>query len=90
MRILFGLGGLLVVLAIVAVLSKKQLSAINDIKVPAPAGAGVGAGAGTGAGADVQVNPNAALKEQSQQIQQQYKQAIDAAMQQPRAMPDDK
>jgi hypothetical protein len=78
MRILFGLGGLLVVLAIVAVLSKKQLSAVSDIKVPTPAGAGA------------QVNPNATVKEQSQQIQQQYKQAIDAAVQQPRAMPDDK
>lgn len=78
MRILFGLGGLLVVLAIVAVLSKKQLSAVNDIKLPTPAGAGM------------QVNPNATVKEQSQQIQQQYKQAIDAAVQQPRAMPDDK
>jgi hypothetical protein len=78
MRILFGLGGLLVVLAIVAVLSKKQLSTVNDIKVPTPAGA------------SVSVNPNATVKEQSQQIQQQYKQAIDAAVQQPRAMPDDK
>jgi hypothetical protein len=78
MRILLGLGGLLVVLAIVAVLSKKQLSTVNDIKVPTPAGA------------SVSVNPNATVKEQSQQIQQQYKQAIDAAVQQPRAMPDDK
>ena len=78
MRILFGIGGLLVVLAIVAVLSKKQLSAVSEIKVPTPAGA------------SVSVDPNATVKEQSQQIQQQYKQAIDAAVQQPRAMPDDK
>lgn len=78
MRTLFGLGGLLVVLAIVAVLSKKQLSAVNDTKLPTPTDA------------SATVNPNATVKEQSQQIQQQYKQAIDAAVQQPRAMPDDK
>jgi hypothetical protein len=89
MRILFGIGGLLVVLAIVAVLSKKQLSAVSEIKIPQPVGVGAGADAGA-AGAVPSPNANATVKEQSQQIQQQYKQAIDAAMQQPRALPDDK
>jgi hypothetical protein len=84
MRILFGLGAILVVLAVVAGLTKKQLSVVSEIKVPQPASA-------AGAGEPV-VSPDAraSVKEQSQQIQQQYKQAIEAAVQQPRAMPDDK
>jgi hypothetical protein len=77
-RILFGLGGLLVVLDIVAMMSKKQLSAVNEIKVPTPVGA------------SVSFDPNATVKQQSQQIQQQYKQAIESAVQQPRVIPDDK
>ena len=56
MKGIFGLVGLLVALAIVGVVVKKQLAATQ----------------------------------QSQQIQQQYKQAIEGAMQQPRPMPEDK
>ncbi len=79
MRIIFGLGGLLVVLAIVAILAKKQLSAVSQIKVPQVQGVAVPA-----------VDPNASVQQQSQQIQQQYKQAIESAVQQARPMPDDK
>lgn len=66
-----GILGLVVVLAGVGLLVKKQLTA-NGPPVPAlavPAGAGV-------------VDPNAIVKAQSQQVQQQVKQALDAAMQQ--------
>jgi hypothetical protein len=83
MRAAFGLVGLVVALAIVAVLAKKQLNSVNAIQVPQPAG--------TSPGAVVPpVDPNATVKEQSQQIQQQYKQAVEGALQQARPMPDDK
>ena len=66
-----GILGLVVVLAGVGLLVKKQLTA-NGAPVPAmavPAGEGV-------------VDPNAIVKAQSQKVQQQVKQALDAAMQQ--------
>ena len=64
-----GLIGLVLALAIVGLLVKKQLgSACAPARPPA---------AGSRAPA------------QSQQIQQQFKQSLDAAMQQPRPMPDD-
>lgn len=83
MKGLFGFVGLLLALAIVGVLVKKQLGALQQpvpaLSVPAP-------GAGTGNPAP----PPATVREQSQQIQQQYKQAVEGAMQQARPMPDDK
>ncbi len=81
MRGLFGLLGLLVVLAIVGVVAKKQLGAVSEIKVPQPAGA---------AQPQVVADPQATVREQSQQIQQQIKQSVDAAMQQARPVPEDK
>jgi hypothetical protein len=81
MRIIFGLVGLIVVLAIVSTLAKKQLNSAGDIKVPQ-------AGAASGV-PRIAVDPNASVQQQSQQIQQQYKQAIEGAMQ-ARPMPDDK
>ena len=81
MRALFSIVGLLVVLAIVGVLAKSQLSSRNTAKLPAaPYG---------DAAVTIQVNPNANVQQQSQQIQQQFKAAAEAAVQQPRAMPDD-
>lgn len=82
MKGVFGLVGLLVALAIVGIVVKKQLAATQQ-SVPALAVPGVSA-APTGSGAPPTV------REQSQQVQQQYKQAVEAAMQQPRPMPDDK
>jgi hypothetical protein len=83
MRIVFGLLGLIVVLAIVATLAKKQLSAVSEIKVPQAEGVGPG-------GALPGVDPNASLQQQSQQIQQQIKQSVESSLQQARPMPDDK
>jgi hypothetical protein len=68
MRAIFTIGGLLVVLAIVGVLAKKQLSA------------GV---------APVTPGSTAAAPATPQQQVQQFKNAAEAAMQQPRPMPDD-
>ena len=81
MRALFSIVGLLVVLAIVGMLARSQLSSRNTVKLPA---ASDGAAAVT-----IQVDPNANVQQQSQQIQQQFKAAAEAAVQQPRAMPDD-
>ncbi len=80
MKAVFGLIGLLVTLAIVGLVAKKQLTstqqAVPALQVP-------------GLPNPIAVDPNASVKEQSQQIQQQYKQALDAAVQ-ARPMPDDK
>jgi hypothetical protein len=81
MRGLLGLVGLVVVLAIVAVVAKKQLGAVSEIKLPQAAGA---------TAPQVAPDPQASVRDQSQQIQQQIKQSVDAAMQQARPMPEDK
>lgn len=80
MRAMFGLVGLLVALALVGMLVKKQLSATRtQVPVLQPAsGAAIPASAPTGT-----------VREQSQQIQQQVKQQMDALMQQARPMPED-
>ena len=87
MRMLFGVVSLLLVLAIVGVLSKKQLTAVNEIKVPGAIAAG--GLSGTGA-VPITVQPGATVQQQSQQIQQQFKSATENALQPVRAEPDDK
>ena len=79
MRAVFSIVGLLVVLAIVGVLAKKQLAATHAPMVPALQVPGQPA----------QPAPTGNVREQSQQIQQQFKQQLDAAMQQARPMPDE-
>ncbi|QDL37612.1 hypothetical protein [Rhodoferax sediminis] len=82
MRGFFGLAGLLIALVIVGVLVKKQLAAtqqaIPALQLPAVQGA---------AGPDAA--PAATARQQSRQIEQQYKQAIEGAMQKARPVPDD-
>ena len=82
MRSIFGVLSLLIVVAIIGVLAKKQMTSINEIKVPAVAG--------STPGVTIKVDPNATVQQQSQQIQQQFKSAAEAAVQQPRLMPDEK
>ena len=79
MRMIFGLISLVIVVAIVSVLAKKQVSAVSDIKVPQVSGA-----------IPIVIDPNASVKDQSQQIGQQVKQAVEGAMQQQRSTPDEK
>jgi hypothetical protein len=74
MRGLFGIVGLLLTLAIVGVLAKKQLTTVT--RVAPPAGF-----ASAPAGATVQ--------QQSQLIQQQVKQSVENSLQQKHPMPDD-
>ena len=75
MRGLFGIVGLLLTLAIIGVLAKKQMGALTTVAPPAGL-------ASAPAGATVQ--------QQSQLIQQQVKQSVEAQMQQARPMPDEK
>ena len=76
MRFFFGLIGLVVVLAIVGTLVKQQLASQKALAPALPALQVPGTPAPTGN-----------VREQSQQVQQQYKQALDAALQQPRPEP---
>ena len=75
MRAVMGVAGLLVVLAIVGVLAKKQLAAtktpVTVLQVPG------------------QTAPTGTVREQSQQVQQQVKQQVEGLMQQARPMPED-
>ena len=79
MRGVFGMVGLVVALALVGVLAKKQLvstqAVVPSLQVP---------------GAAPVPAPTGSVREQSQQVQQQYKQALESALQQPRPLPDDK
>lgn len=78
MRAIFSLMGLLVVLAIVGMLVKKQLGAVSVTPVPASSAAEAGVSLPA-------VTPGATPQAQ---IQQQIKQSVEAAMQQPRPMPE--
>lgn len=78
MRVVFGVLSLLVVVAVVGFLAKKQLgSASLPVAVPQSAGAPVAPLGATPA-------------QQSQQLQQQVKKDVEALMQQARPMPEDK
>ena len=90
MRMIFGVLSLLFVVAVVGFLAKKQMASVNDIKVPSVGASAAGTGTGTGTGAVPPINPSGNVQQQSQQIQQQFKAAAEAAVQQPRAMPDEK
>lgn len=84
MRMIFGVLSLLIVVAVVGFLAKKQMASVNEIKVPSVSASGA---AGT---AVPSVKPTGNVQQQSQQIQQQFKAAADAAVQQARPMPDEK
>ena len=77
MRAVFGMVGLLVVLAIVAVLSKKNLSATKDAVSRPPVVDGVQV---------PQIDTSKNVREQSQQIQDQVRKQLEQTMQQPRAV----
>ncbi|OGA98018.1 MAG: hypothetical protein A3E79_15495 [Burkholderiales bacterium RIFCSPHIGHO2_12_FULL_61_11] len=79
MRAIFGVMSLLIALAVVGVLAKKQLGALPAAPVP------VQLPTSAGSAVTAHVTPQA----QSQQLQQQIKQSVEKAMQQARPMPDD-
>jgi hypothetical protein len=82
MRMIFGVLGLLLVVAIIGMLAKKQLSSVNDIRLPAALG--------SAQETTTSIKREGTVQQQSQQIQQQFKAAAEAAVQQARPMPDDK
>jgi multidrug efflux pump subunit AcrB len=78
MRVMFGVLSLLIVVAIVGLLAKKQLGhATAPVVIPQVSGAPV---APTGA----------TPAQQSQQLQQQVKKDVESLLQQARPMPEDK
>lgn len=79
MRAVFGWVGLVVALAVVGVVVKKQMSAL---RAPVPTLQIPGASAPTGAA-------SGSVRDQSQQIQQQVKQQVEGLMQQARPMPEE-
>lgn len=81
MKAIFSILGLLIVVAITGFLAKKQLNSVSEVTVKPQDSSQISAPVTT-LGANAQ--------RQSQQIQQQVKQSLEAAMQQPRPMPDDK
>ncbi len=85
MRMIFGVLSLLFVLASVGFLAKKQLASVNATPVPA-----VSASPADASALPTTINPTGNVQQQSQQIQQQFKAAAEAAVQQARPMPDDK
>jgi hypothetical protein len=81
MRAIFSIVGLLVVVAVVGMLAKNQFHTVADIH-PIQQDSSTIALPTTALGATVQ--------QQSLQIQQQVKQAVEDSLQQTRAVPDDK
>lgn len=91
MRAVFGMLSLVVVLAAVGLLVKKQLGgsylAIPALASPTSTTSTTSPTSPDGRASTV-VDPTATVKVQSQQIQLQYKQALDSALQTPRALDD--
>jgi multidrug efflux pump subunit AcrB len=77
MRAIVGFVGLLVVLAIVGLLAKTQLG--SQARPPAASASDVSVPA---------VTPGSKPQQQSQQVQDQFKQSLEGALQQTRPMPD--
>jgi hypothetical protein len=83
MRILFSLLGLLIVVAVIGFLAKKQLHSVATLPAPAVSASSAGDSA----------SPTGNVREQSQQLQQQVQKQIKDAMEaaaQPRAGAEDK
>lgn len=85
MRAMFGVVGLLLVLLIVGVLAKSQMKAVGGGALPP-----LSSQSASPAPAGTLAQPDGNVQQQSQQMQQQFKAMADAAVQTPRAMPDDK
>ena len=85
MRAVFSLLGLVLALLVVGLLAKKQLTSVTRPVAPVAASNTM-----TPAASAPVLNPSGVYTQaQGEQLQQQVKQAVEAAMQQPRPMPDD-
>ena len=87
MRAAVGILSLLLALAVVGLLVKKQLSSTRSMVPVLQPAASVPGAAGTSGASDAATAPAPTVRAQSQQVQQQYQQAVEGLMQ-PRAMPD--
>ena len=85
MRVVLGILSLLIVLATVGLLAKKQMSGLSA----APTRAQAPMASDPMASVPVPL-PGATPQAQSQQIQQQVRQTVEGTLQQARPMPDDK
>ena len=83
MRGIFSLVGILLALAIVGVLVKKQMGT-ESVATP---GSGAAAAASAAGVSVPTTTPGATAQEQSLQIQQQVKQSVEATLQTPRGEP---
>jgi hypothetical protein len=81
MKAIFSILSLVIVLAVIGLLAKKQLAGIAHTTVPLPGNAEVVMPVTT---------PGATPQQQSQQIQQQVKESLEAALQQARPLSDEK
>lgn len=81
MRAIFSILGLLVVVAVVGFLAKKQMHDVTNISVQSQNGAQLMV---------PKTTPGATPQQQSEQIGQQVKQSVEAALQQQRPLDDDK
>ena len=83
MRVVLGVLSLLVVVAVVGFLARKQVKSVSEIQVPVLS-------APTDTATPPAVSATGNVQQQSQAIQQQFKAAAEAAVQQARPVPDDK
>ncbi|MDP2440713.1 hypothetical protein [Rhodoferax sp.] len=81
MKTIFGVLSLLIVVAVVGTMVKKQLTGVTPISITQQEAGQAAAPASA---------PQGNAQQQSQQIQQQVRQSLDAAMQQARPVPEDK
>jgi hypothetical protein len=81
MRVIFSIVGLLVVVAVVGMLAKKQLHSVAEIH-PIPQDSSTSPVPTT--------TPSATVQQQSLQIQQQVRKSVEDSLQQTRAVPDEK
>jgi hypothetical protein len=82
MRALFGILGLLLVVAVVGMLAKKQLRLFSDIQPISQVGNPTTL---------LPIStPGVTVQQQSLQIQQQVKKSVEESLQQTRAVPEDK
>jgi hypothetical protein len=81
MKAIFSILSLLVVVALVGMLAKKQLHSVSDIHLVSPAGQP----------GDLPTSaPEFTVMQQSLQIQQQVKKSVEESLRQTRPVPDDK
>jgi hypothetical protein len=85
MRAIFSILSLLLVVAGVGFLAKKQMASVNHIQVPS-----VAAPAAADEPVAPKINPAGNAQQQSQQIQNQVKSAVEAAVNQSRPVTEEK